>query len=101
MNLYEIDVGSLWWIAAEDEFEAIEILREEFRNREVSDEEMDDALDDMIVKELSQDEAETINVVDEYGSAVSSLWAMFLTSYESGLITSDFHLEDMGEEDFD
>lgn len=98
MKLYEIDIESLWWVAADDEFEAIEIMRDEIRNREFSDEEMDEALDNMIVKELEEEEAEMISVVDEYGSSMSSLWSMFLGCRDPGLVTCDFHLEDTEEE---
>jgi hypothetical protein len=98
MKLYEVDIKSLWWVAADDEFEAIEIMRDELRNREVSDEDIDEAIDDMIVKELGKDDAEMISVVDEFGSTMSSLWSMFLSCRGPEVVTCDFTLEDLEEE---
>ncbi len=100
MKLYEIDIGSLWWFAADDEFEAAELMREEIVNMEMSDAELDDAMEDMIVREIDHDEAAAISVVDEYGSSMSSLWAMFKVCHEPQLITSDFNLEDLEGEEF-
>lgn len=101
MKLYEVDITSLWWIAAEDEFEATNLLRDELVYREISDEEMDEALDDLIINELTQDEAEMITVVDEYGSATSSLWALFMVMLSPGVITSDFDPDQLLDEDYD
>ena len=86
MKLYEVDIKSLWWVAADDEFEAIEIMRDELRNREVSDEDIDEAIDDMIVKELGKDDAEMISVVDEFGSTMSSLCSMILSCIGSEVV---------------
>lgn len=100
MRLYEIDITSLWWMAAEDELEAMAFLREELYNREVSEEEMDIIMDDLTVKELPKEEAEMISVIDEFGSpSVNSLWEMFSTSREPGLLHSDFCKEEEGEEE--
>jgi hypothetical protein len=101
MKLYEIDIGSLWWLAADDEFEAMEIMRDELRMREIGDEEMDEVLEDLTVVELRQEEAEMISVVDDIvGDSMDSLWAMFLLTREPSLITSDYH-RDEDEEDGD
>lgn len=90
MILYEIDVDSLWWVAANDSSEAFEIFRDELRNREISDEEVDDALDCLSLNPLTKWEAEAIIVVDEFGDATSSLWSMFMSMVRPGLVTCDF-----------
>jgi len=98
MKLYEIDINSLWWVAAVDEFEAMEIMRDELRMREIGDEEMDEVLEDLIISELSQEEAEMISVLDDTGDSMESLWTKFSAALEPSLITSDYHKE---EEEYD
>jgi hypothetical protein len=99
MRLYELDIGSLWWVAAEDDFAATDILRDELVQREIGDEEMDEAMDDLIIRELEEEDANLINVVDEFGSSMTTLWDLFLGAREPELLTSDFHLEDLEDEE--
>ncbi len=93
MRLYEIDITSLWWFAADDEPEAMGYLREELYNREVSDEDIDDAMENLIVNELAQDEAEMIGVEDE------SLWFEFVTAMDPGLLHTDYYRNDEDDEE--
>ena len=96
MRLYEIDITSLWWVAAEDEMEAMNLLREELYVMECSEEEIDDVMDDLIIKEVTQDEAETVEVID---TDMKSLWSMFSPSAGSGLVYTDYRPDDLPAED--
>lgn len=97
MKLYEIDIKSLWWIAAADEMEAMDFFRDEMVVLEVSDSDMDDAMKKLTISELLQDEAEIIDV-GEF-SIYDSLWSMFESSNGPGLIHSDFYQEDEYEDE--
>ena len=89
MRLYEIDIESLWWIAAEDEMEAISIMRDELFTREVSEEEMDSVMEELEVRELKQEEAELIDILDD-----ETLWTVFKAGFDSGLLHTDYYVED-------
>ena len=82
---------SLWWIAAADEMEAMNLFRDEMVVLEVSDDDMDDAMKKLTIAELSEEEADTIDV-GEF-STYDSLWSMFESSNGPGLIHSDFYQE--------
>ncbi len=99
MKLYEIDIMSLWWVAAADEMEAMDLLREELFTIEVSEEEMDGVMNDLTIKELAQEEAETIGVYSDCGD-LSDLWSMFAGMFGSGLVYSDYHREEEEEETY-
>ena len=98
MKLFEIDIGSVWWFAAEDDFEAMELFREELWSREFSEYEIDSAMDDLTIKELDKYEAEAVDVVDEFGTTLYSLWNLFCSTKYSGFIDTDFSLEESFEE---
>ena len=88
MRLYEIDINSLWWVAAEDEMEAISTLRDELFSREVSEEEMDSVMEELELRELHKEEAELIDVLDD-----DTLWTFFQARFDSGLIYTDYYVE--------
>ena len=89
MKIFELNISSVWWFAAEDEWAATEMLREELRCREISDEDLDDCMSQLRVCEVNQDEASSIMIVDEYGSAMSSLWDSFENSIFPGILHTD------------
>lgn len=93
MRLYEININSLWWVAAEDEMEALSILRGELFDREVSEEEMDSVMEELELSELEQEEAELIDVLD-----VDTLWTFYKARFDSGLIYTDYYAEDEDDE---
>ena len=101
MRLYEIDINSLWWFAADDEMEAMSMLRSELQNLETSEEELDDIMDSLIINELPQDVAETVSVIDSIDSAQDTLWDMFMSTHTPGLVYSDYHPLDEDDEESD
>jgi len=98
MNIYEIEInGFLWWVAAEDQEQATNILVEELETREISDEEIDEALEELHLIKVDPIDAETMDIVDEYGDSMYTLWDMFLRYEgvgEAGLLHTDFSMEE-------
>ena len=88
MNLYEADIGAIWWVAALDEFQAMETLRIELYEREIPDEEIDDIMEELSIRELDKEEASLISIVDEYGSRVSTLWEMYLNTWGGSCVVA-------------
>ena len=101
MRLYEIDITSLWWIAASDEMEAMNVLREELYVLEVPDEEMDAVMDDLLIREVYQDDAETISVPDDGDCSEDSLWNLYLLMPDAGVVYTDYHRDEDEDEDED
>ncbi len=93
LKLYEIDIGHIFWVASYDELDVLSLLREEMDLLEIPDEEVDEALENPEIIELNRDEADIINVVDEYGESIYTLWDMFMRQDRPGVVTSDFKQE--------
>lgn len=101
-NIYEVQAkGFTWWISADDEFEVLPLLRESLFDLELSDEEIDEALQSPRISEISHNEASTIEVVDEYGDSMYSVLDLFLRMSGKGVLTTDFRQDLMDEEDED
>jgi hypothetical protein len=103
MKLFEIQAkGYKWWIVAEEEIDVLTYLRDELYALELADEEIDEALEDPYIRKLTKRQAISINVVDEYGDKLYSLWTLFESSGAPGVLTSDFNKKyNEDDEDFD
>lgn len=94
MRLYEVDLQSnLFWVASEDEFDVLSLLRSHLLYEaipEFSEEEVDEAFDRPFIKEINENEAASISVVDEFGDAMYTLWDIFARKSSPGLVSTDW-----------
>ena len=89
LNLYEIHTeNSVWWVAAEDEFYVLSILRGEMEDLEFSDEEIDEVTACPRVKKVNPKKAQSISAkTDEFGDPTHSLWEVFKQETKPGLVS--------------
>lgn len=91
MRLFEIHaVESTWWVAAEDEGEVLTYLRDEMNNLEISEEEIDEALEEPDIVELTKDYAKLIDIVDEFCDSLYTVWDLYVRHGGAGVVHSDF-----------
>lgn len=92
MSVYEVDInGYMWWVSASDELQATDLIIDDLNCREICEEELDEAMDDMYIRELNNSEIQEIDVVDEYGEAMYSLWDVYSRHKDSsGVLFTNF-----------
>jgi len=102
MILFQVTIkGYKWWIAAEDESDVFTYLRDDLYCKELSDEEIDEALEDPDVRKLTKRQAMSIDIVDEFGDKLYSVWNLFEGFGGVGVMESDFNNKPKEDEDLD